>query len=375
MTKILAFADTQLGVSTVPLAEQRKVLDQIVQVALDREVDLVLHGGDVFEGPVVLPEHLRCFVDAMDPLISLRGIPTLMIRGNGRHDMAVRNVHALDILRNIDGFGVSDRPQGIHARGVNIITLPWVHPGSLIAHLNGHVDHDAVNLTASEMLVEIARRLRSKADLAFPTVLLAHWAISGSALPSGLPVDEMREPILPWADLDAFGFDLIIGAHIHQPQQISQPLIDSTFGVVLGSPQQLNFGESGAHGCWIFEVGEGDAAAEFVPIESPQFATFDVDLASYGMMEVRAGDYVRVRYTATDDEAKSVDHEALRRELQNAGAASVKIEPQIVRTARARAEGISEQLSQVEALAEWCGANDIGPDMQHRIIGRFQEWV
>ncbi len=371
MTKLLAFADTQLGVATVPLSEQSKVLDKIVALAIEREVDLVLHGGDVYEGPVVLPEHIRCFVDGVAPLRAAN-IPLLVIRGNGRHDMAVRDVHALDILREVGGISVSDRPQGIHARGVNIVTLPWVHPGSLIAHLNGNVDHDAVNLTASEMLVEIAGRLRAQADESFPTVLLAHWAISGSALPSGLPVDEMREPILPWAELDALGFDIVIGAHIHESQRISDPRVDQTLGIVVGSPQQLNFGEHGEHGAWIVGVGDGPATAEFVPIESPRFVT----ISDRGEMDqIRQGDYVRLRFTATEAEAKRIDHDGLRRELADAGAASVKIDPQIVRTARARAEGISEQLSQVEALAQWCAANDVDGEMREQVIARFQEWA
>lgn len=373
MTRILAFADTQIGVTTVPLSSQREVLDKIVALAIEREVDLVLHGGDVFEGSVVLPEHLKCFVDAMAPL-NEHGIPILVLRGNGRHDMAVRDVHALDILRSIQGFGVSDRPQGIHVRGVNVVTLPWVHPGSLIAHLNGAVDHDAVNKSVSGMLVAIAGQLRAQADAAFPTVLLAHWAISGSALPTGLPVDEMREPILPWAELDALGFHVVIGGHIHEAQQISDPRIDSTLGIVLGSPQQLNFGEHGEHGCWIIDLA-GTPSADFVPIDSPRFVTLDYDMNAVSLTDLRPGDYTRVRFTATEDEAKQVDQDAIRRELAAAGAASVRIEPQIIRTARSRAEGISEQLSQVEALLQWCEANDVDAEMRERIVGRFQEWA
>ncbi len=256
MTCLLAFGDTQLGVGTVDLADQRDVLDRIVQVAVDRNVDAVLHGGDVFEGPVVTPEQLRTFLNGVAPLRA-HGIPLLLIRGNGRHDMAVREVHALDVLREVDGITVCDSPTvSILANKVAVCCLPWVHPGRLVASMNGSLTHDEADLTTSQMLVRIAAHLRRKAGYgAMPVVLLAHWAISGSALPTGLPVDEMREPILSWADLDAIGYDCIIGAHIHKGQQISQPLIDSTLGIVVGSPQPLNHGEAGYdHGVWVIDL-------------------------------------------------------------------------------------------------------------------------
>ncbi len=403
MTRLLAFGDTQLGVGTVDLADQRVVLDRIVQVALERDVDAVLHGGDVFEGPVVTPEQLRTFLNGVAPLRA-HGIPLLLIRGNGRHDMAVREVHALDVLREVEGITVCDSPTvSILANKVAVCCLPWVHPGRLIASMNGSLTHEEADLTTSQMLVRIAKHLHRQAlhlypmnpppgmlgPLELPTVLLAHWAISGSALPTGLPVDEMREPILSWADLDAIGFDAIIGAHIHKGQQISQPLIDQTLGIVVGSPQPLNHGESGyEHGAWIVEVGDGPASAEFVPIESKQFVTLDVDLAGEGdlvdptewlttafsplTLARYKGAVVRFRFTATEDQARRVDHDAIRAALANAS--RVTIEPQIIREERARAQQISESLSPVDALAEFCDANDVEPDRALAMLARLKEW-
>ncbi len=397
MSRILALADTQLGVQTVVLADQRDVLDRIVQVALERKVDAVLHGGDVFEGPVVTPAQMRCFVDAMAPLHKT-GIPLLVIRGNGRHDMAVREVHALDILREVDGIQVSDSPAVCILDGkVAVCTLPWVHPGKLMASMNGSLTHEEADLTTAEMLVRIAQHLYgqtkhlfpipapigSHGPLELPTVLLAHWAISGSALPTGLPVDEMREPILPWADLDAIGYDAIIGAHIHQAQTISNPELDRTLGIVVGSPQQLNHGEHGDHGCWILDLDGG--YAEFVPIKSRRFLTLDLDpedlggdsynvYGADGLEPVLEGDIVRVRYRGTESQAQFVDHESLRRSVIAAGASRVTIEPTIIRKDRARAQQISEQLSPIDALATYCDANEIEAERAVDMLARLKKW-
>jgi DNA repair exonuclease SbcCD nuclease subunit len=405
VTRLLAFADTQLGVQTVTLQDQRDVLDRIIQVALDRNVDAVLHGGDVFEGPVITPEQHRAFIDGVRPLRDAN-IPLFICVGNGRHDAAVRSVHALDVLREVDGIQVADSPTvAVLAGKVAVCALPWVHPGRLVAQANGSLTHDEADLTISQMLVRIAKHLYEKAessmraswqrpgnpDWRIPTVLLAHWSISGSALPTGLPVDEMREPVLSWADLDAIGFDAVVGAHIHQPQQISQPLIDRTLGIVVGSPQQLNFGEHGEHGCWILDFdpeGEpfaakssGSASAEFVPIPAPQFVTVDlVDdegnlVAMDDLPAVIDGDRVRIRYRVTEEESRKVDLEdTKRRVLRGAIPSRIQVEPTIIRKERARAQQISEQLSPVDALEEYCAANEVEAARTLAMLARLKEW-
>jgi hypothetical protein len=230
--------------------------------------------------------------------------------------------------------------------------------------------------------------------LDLPTVLVAHFAISGSKLPTGLPVDQMREPVLSWPDLDAIGFDCVIGAHVHEAQQISNPALDQTLGFVVGSPQQLNFGETGDHGVWIVDIEQGAAGnavtTEFVPIKSKKFVTLDVDVAGEdGLVDPQEwvltafdpltldtfkGDIIRFRYRATEDEARRIDHGALRRALLDAGASRVSVEPQIVRGTRARAEHISEQISPGEALAAWCETQDVDAVLAERMLATLKDW-
>lgn len=391
MTRILAFADTQIGVSTVDLDDQREVLDRIVGTALIGGVDLVVHGGDVFEGPLVMPEHLRCFIDATEPLRRDQ-IPMLVIRGNGRHDMATRTVNALDVLREIEGITVADRPEVWPGRDlkpldfssaapeITIVTLPWVHPGHLLARLDGNVDRDEVNQTIARMLITIAGNLYQQTE--GPAVLVAHWAITGAKLPTGLAVEQMREPVIPWADLDAIGYDAVIGAHIHEPQQISQPLIDQTLGIVVGSPQQLNHGEHGDHGCWIIDIKDGErgtaVSTEFVSIPSRRFVTLDFaeeDLSTENMgWGIPEGAIVRVRLPLSEEAARGVDYDLLRRQLMEAGAHKVSFDIKVQRGPRARVEDISEQMSQVDALARWCDANEIKEGLRRRMRETLIEW-
>ncbi len=414
--KLISTGDWQCGqTGALTLEDQEAVWHRIVDVALERHVDLFLHAGDLVHGPIFTMEQLAAIRRVFARLRAAK-IPVAIVTGNSVHDLAVRPVHALDVFKDYDGIYVSDRPDCLNFDGLDVCTLPWVSPARLLAMSNGEVNHEKAASAMTPMLVNIAERLYLISRRETPVVLLAHWFIDNTSLPTGLPVDQMHEPVLPWADLDAIGYDAIIAGHNHHGQQISQPLIDSTLGIVVGSPQPLNHGEAGyEHGCWIVDVpalaepvarvgsssgaptsaGEravtqrgpvpGSASAEFVPIESKRFVTLDLDPEDLGgdaynlhgadgLEPVLEGDIIRVRYRGTESQAQFIDHESLRRSVMSAGASRVTIEPQIIRKERARAEHISEQLSPVDALAAYCDANDVDPDRALAMLARLKEW-
>lgn len=369
MTRALALGDSQIGVQTVTLESQAQVLDRIADAAIEHDADLVIHGGDVFEGAIVLPEHLRVFIDFVARLRET-GIPLLLLRGNGRHDMATREVHALDVLREIEGITVSDRPETIAMPGCNVTTLPWTKLA--------RDDLDAGRL------VEIARSERTGIGNDLPHILALHWSISGASLPTGLPVDQLHEPVIEWADLDALGFDCVIASHIHKSQRLDHPeLGDATPGFYTGSPQPLNHGESGyEHGVWLVDVEPGACSLEFLAIESPQFLTIDGDIDQLGgdvlpsaMYDITPGSIVRLRYKGTREDDSFIDKDWLRREILAAGASRVTIEPQILREVRARAETLTQELSEIDALALYCEAQMIDPEMGEAMGDRLREWI
>ncbi len=399
--KLVCTGDWQCGqTGALTLEDQEAVWHRIVDVALERHVDLFLHAGDLVHGPIFTMEQLAA-IRRVFARLRVAKIPVAIVTGNSVHDLAVRPVHALDVFKDYDGIYVSDRPDCLNFDGLDVCTLPWVSPARLLAMSNGEVNHEKAATAMTPMLVNIAERLYLISRRETPVVLLAHWFIDNTSLPTGLPVDQMHEPVLPWADLDAIGYDAVVAGHNHHGQQISQPLIDQTLGIVVGSPQPLNFGEQDYdHGCWIIDIPAlaepgaaqarslesdtdsglirssvssepGSASAEFVPIESRQFATIDYDDTGWNFDD---GAIVRVRYAATEDDARRIDHEQLRRTLIEEGASKVTIEPQIIHKERARAQQISESLSPVDALAEYCDANDVEPDRALAMLARLKEW-
>src|SRR5205814_1684568 len=151
----------------------------------------------------------------------------------------MRDTNGLAIFNHIDGIRVSSTPELVELAGVTVATLPWVHPGRLIAAHGRDVSRDETNSVVAELLLEAARGLRAQINGDAPAILLLHWSISGSSLPTGLPVDQLREPVIPHDELLALGFDAIIAGHIHLRQTIGHPLDQVRPAFYVGSPLPL----------------------------------------------------------------------------------------------------------------------------------------
>lgn len=227
------------------LQEQSDTLEQILALGRDRDVDVILGLGDTFDRrrPDV-PEMLA----VEQPLVRHRdagGAPVHLLVGN--HEVGgVDDVTPIDVLAEAGLVVAHRRPEAFGIAGVGIACLPWTPVSRLVA-AHGGGDRDEIHVTAAELLVQAARELRDLID--GPAVLCHHWSLSGSSLPSGMAVDDLRETILPLHELEALGFDAIIAAHIHRHQ---------TFGhaaAYVGSPMALDHGESGyEHGCLLLEA-------------------------------------------------------------------------------------------------------------------------
>lgn len=394
--KLLCFGDLHLGQgSHIPgrLDDQQAVLGRIAGIAVERGVDGILFAGDAFEGPTVPPEQLQVFARFVEAC-RLADVPILAITGNGKHDAAVRDTNGLAIFDHIDGIEVHSQPTWVEFAGCAVATLPWVHPGRLIARAGRDIERDEVNRIAAELLVDVARELANEMPADKPKITLGHWSVSGTALPAGLPVDDLREPVLSAAALDDLGFDHIVMGHIHRPQTICSN------GFYTGSPMPLNHGEAHVgHGVAILHVGERQEidfpGAEYVEIDSPRFITVEAELVDRDVddphaaltevldaEEIARGNLalyddaiVRFRFNATREQLRRVDVSALRHWLTAAGARSVKIEPTIVREQRARVEGVDEQLDELAALDLYIAANDLDEQLAASMRHRTRDYL
>jgi exonuclease SbcD len=285
---------------------------------------------------------------------------------------------------------VIERPMVTSAAGVAVACLPWCPVDRLVAAKGGGERAD-INREASWHLISIAQELRRERAEKFPdlpAILLGHWSVEGGVTATGVEAITFAEPILPLADLEALGFAAVFMGHVHKPQVLNDSSDRLLAGPVIipGSPLPLNFGEEGTHGVWIFDTETG--AAEFVPIESRAFVSldFDANLPNQGAwLENQSGAFpaqivtdaiVKVKYQATAEQARRIDHRKLRDALYAAGAFKVyAIEAVVERETRARDRSLDTSLSELEALDRWMVADEQPPAMQARMRETLAEWI
>lgn len=347
MSRFLCTGDLHLGAhpqyAADRLADQEKVWDSMLERAADEGVDAVLFAGDAFEGPLATPEQLEAFVRPIEK----RKVSVVAITGNGRHDSAMRDYSALAALRHVPGLSVVSEPAASQTDdGTWICCLPWTSTRHLPVDQAGEL----VARAAEDLLHRTARPDEN-------AVLMLHYSISGAELPNGLPVDQLHEAIVPVEALAEQGWAAVVAGHIHKPQHLFEQ------GFYVGSPMPLNFGEAETpHGCFILEVGNGPARFEFFEVASRPMVTLDWDgevladpstLPLLGDRPELDGAIVRLRYTATEQEAAAIDNAYLRRNLEEHGAHRVFIQPTIIRQQRARVEAMTEDLSDRQALELW----------------------
>lgn len=385
-TTLLCLSDTHIGAGyehrREALADTEKVLDQIVDLAVENKADLVLHGGDVFHRSKPSPAELHVFKRFCSRLEQAR-IPMIAITGNGAHEASQDDKSALELFESA-WVRISRRPERITEwAGVSVVTLPAAPLGRLVAQ--GGTDRGEACELAVDLLLQTARELFDACDPEKPRILLGHWPVSGGSLPTGLPVESLSGPVLPLPILEEIPFDVMLFGDIHVASELSPLAI-----VSIGSPMVHDFGEaSERHGVWLVEIDYSPnpespsyTGLEFKPLEDRRFVTVDVDLTLSGDQLKPYGDLVdetdfvsgaianhlpltdsilRVRYTATEDQHRRVDTKALDRLIQSSGVHRLYGGYQWipVRENRARVAELDENLSPLSALDLWLEAQGV----------------
>lgn len=349
--------------------DQELVLERIAETFESEGVRVACCLGDVFQSPTPSPWSVLAFQRLITRLVDA-DISVVVILGN--HDLKSAALPtALQIFATDDLVSVSLSPQLIPIGDTVYATLPWA-PLSVLVAEKGRTEE--LRRDAIDLLAQSLQYLRLQCASEYPDstpMLLGHWAVSGSTLPSGRGVEEMlREPIIPWGDIDVLGWKVAAFGHIHQPQTIGETATPLFY---VGSPAVCNLGEVGTpHGVWIYD-DEPDAL-KFVAIADRPFIDRTVEAVELdGEVVLTAEEttpsfadaVVRVRYRSN---GLHVDEAKMRLELLEMGAHKVFIKEIEKQTAsRARIETIDESVTVEQALSIWITSQGFeGPDQDVR---------
>jgi exonuclease SbcD len=214
------------------------VHDRIANIARDNGVDLVVHCGDVFEGPRTASLAERAAFRAWAQRIT-ETATLVVIRGN--HDPRGELAEMAKFLPDfhaIEGAEVLRIPYGREGRTIALAGIAWPNRAQLLASAPSRADGEA---SLAEALRGLFLGMRTELDAhQGPKFAAAHAMVRGSLTSAGQPLVGCDVEIGA-EDLALLGVELVVLGHIHKGQTFS---VGETEIIYTGSPRRTSFGEA-----------------------------------------------------------------------------------------------------------------------------------
>jgi DNA repair exonuclease SbcCD nuclease subunit len=296
--RLLLVADTHLGFDLPfrPRVERRRRgpdfftnFDHALRPALEKEVDLVIHGGDLFyrsKVPDVLVEM------ALTPLVKVaeRGVPVFIVPGN--HERSRIPLHLWTAHPNIHIF---DEPK----------TYLHPFPGGSLA-LAGFPFARRIRETFGELL-ERSGYQEVEADV---HVLCLHQTVEGSQVGPSNYTFRQGPDIIPGVDIPG-DFSVILSGHIHRSQMLTRDLAGKPLAapvVYPGSIERTSFAEREEDKHYVIvdiykDGGNNDPQIDVQFIPLPARPMIMIDLKVQGLMAESLTNKLRARLKSLDPEA------------------------------------------------------------------------
>jgi DNA repair protein SbcD/Mre11 len=296
--KLIHFADLHLGVENYGqinpetglssrLEDYLKALDQVIDFAIEKKVDLVIFCGDAYKTREPSQTQQREFAKRIKRL-STGGIPLFLLIGN--HDLpnALGRATAIEIFDtlSVPDVYVSNRPGLLRIRTqsgeIQIAALPWVRRSALLSKEDTrNLSFNQINERLQRALTGIITDMAASVDPALPAVLAAHVWVLNARIGSEKSMSIGQEHMLLLSSVANPAFDYVALGHIHKGQVLNEypPVIYS------GSLERLDFGdEEDEKGFYLINIeedksiGQWKASYHFHPINARRFFTLAVDI-------------------------------------------------------------------------------------------------
>lgn len=334
--RFLHVADTHLGFQAYRAVDgdgfNRRETDvyeafaAAIDHALEREVDLVVHAGDLFDS--VRPTN-RAIGEALDQVQRLRaaGIPLVVIAGNHETPRLKETGHVFRLLEFFDDV------HPIYGRGVETVEVAGV-----TVHAVPHVaDQETFEAELAGLDPGAGRN-----------VLVLHGTVPGI---EGLPSGEFNDLTVPPEVFD--GFDYVALGHYHVRHEVRDHVWYA------GSTERLSFAEAHVDkGCLLVDPDGPDVEPLMVsarPMVSPppiDCSGLSADDVTARIEEALEGDLDGALVKVKLQQLPKDVHQALdlgRLRSRAKGALHVEIQPEIVR--RAGPDGETQE-AQIGALPD-----------------------
>jgi len=398
--KILHFADLHLGVESYGrldpasglssrLLDFLAAFDQLIDYALENQVDLVLFCGDAYKSREPTQTQQREFARRINRLAT-SGIPVFLLVGN--HDLpnAVGKATSTEIFDTlaVEKVYVSNRPEvcQVPTRSgvVQVASLPWLRRSALLSkEETKNLDFEQINQKMQQVLTNIIADHAAKLDPCLPSVLAAHVWVSGAKVGSERVMTIGQEHALLVSNVANPAFDYIALGHIHRHQVLSEnPPV-----VYAGSMERVDFNEEGDEkGFYLVEIEPGEGGGhrrvsfDLHPVSGRRFLTIDVSVeaedtdptltvlrAIDNKKEEVSGAIVRLQLSLPAEAEGQLSDNDIRAALKEASYFTVAKD--IRREARLRLGNFTaEEITPLEALKTYLEASKTPPAQAKQLL-------
>lgn len=281
MLKILHVGDVHLGLGykskdkylqSVLKDSIMKAFENAVEFAIEKDIDIFMIAGDLFDFGPVSPRSFDFFIDMVDRLKS-KGIEVVYALGN--HDN--RSIFHSSLLREI-----SERMIFFKDIEPRMVTVTTKH-GDIVSICGAGHDREGVSNNA----VKDYKKGSEKYNIG-----IAHCYLGGAA-------EEFSEDkYMPTsiADIRAHDFDYFAMGHIHKPDMFLEGK-----AAYSGSVQGLSFKETGSRGGVYVIIDDHGTVAEHVSFQVNKYSSVEMTLDESLKDHMELIGYISGLVSDTDD--------------------------------------------------------------------------
>ncbi|NJL92615.1 MAG: exonuclease SbcCD subunit D [Anaerolineae bacterium] len=391
MIKLLHFADVHVGMEnygkTDPgtglssrVMDFLRRMDEMIDFAREREVDLVIFAGDAFKTRNPNPTFQREFAHRVLDLVNLA--PVVLLVGN--HDLPtnVKRATSIEIFETLRvpnvHVGMDYELLQIETRSgpVQVATAPYPVRDRLLEDLPPGRSIAELDALLQEYLERELSRLAAEADRSeAPRVLTGHFTVAGAVLGSERQVMLGRDLAVMLSNIADPRWDYVALGHIHKYQNLTEKYPGMPPVVYSGSLERIDFGEEGDDKgfCWV-ELERGNTHYEFIPLRKVRpFVTLRVDVrgslqpTEAVIAEVErlnlAEAVTRVIITADPESDALLKHKPIEEAVLRRGASVLAgIQRKVENPARMRLGSTPEGLTPLELLERYLQSRSLEPE-------------
>jgi exonuclease SbcD len=235
--------------------EHRAALDEVVGLAAEYEVDLVLNSGDLFDRPLPPIDALQCALDALVRLADGGRRPVVVVAGN--HDsgdlfealapfVSRFGIHLVGRIKPPDGGGVLTLETG--GGLAHVAAFPFLRAARSVDFMERADRWYGAYADRVRRICEVYSDAVLDAAASRPgaAILIGHFMVDGVTVGREAPRGErelhMGEAYAATGQAIPTALDYVALGHIHAPQPVPGVPVPAEYA---GSLLQLDFGEAG----------------------------------------------------------------------------------------------------------------------------------